>query len=152
MVDRNVRASDADRDRAADALRRNFAEGRLSPEEFDDRLTAALAARTHGDLADLVADLPPDPGGYALPVPVSGSGSGPVRTRSARPPAARVPVSYLATYLAVSALCVLIWLLTAPDEGFWPIWVIGPWGIVLLSRAMRGGGVRGPLDGRNRRR
>lgn len=150
LVERNLRASDADRDRAADTLRRNFAEGRLSAEEFDERLGAALAARTVGHLADLVEDLPQDPGGYALPVPVAGStGSRAGRPSAGRPPA-RVPTAQIASYLAVSLLCVLIWLVAGRDAGFWPIWVIGPWGIVLLNRGFRGAGRGGPLDGRRR--
>jgi len=52
------RASDAERERFTDILERHFAEGRLSPEEFSDRVDRALAARTLGELYELVADLP----------------------------------------------------------------------------------------------
>jgi hypothetical protein len=55
-----VRASDADRDRAIEALGGARAEGRLSPEEYSERSEAALAARTLGDLGRLTADLPAD--------------------------------------------------------------------------------------------
>jgi DNA-binding PadR family transcriptional regulator len=50
--------SDADRDLAAARLRENFAVGRLSHAELDERLTAALTAQTPGDLRGLLADLP----------------------------------------------------------------------------------------------
>ena len=60
MHDR-FRVSDADRDRAAALLRDHFAAGRLTAEELDERLTAALRARTFGDLRPVLADLP-DPG------------------------------------------------------------------------------------------
>jgi Domain of unknown function (DUF1707)/Cell wall-active antibiotics response 4TMS YvqF len=53
-----MRASDADRDRAIEILAAASAEGRLSLEEYSERSEAALAARTHGDLASLTADLP----------------------------------------------------------------------------------------------
>lgn len=56
--DPRVRASDADRERAATLLREHHAEGRLSAEEFHERLDAAFAARTVGDLDDILADLP----------------------------------------------------------------------------------------------
>jgi hypothetical protein len=55
-----VRASDADRDRAIEALGGARAEGRLSPEEYSERSEAALVARTLGDLGRLTADLPAD--------------------------------------------------------------------------------------------
>jgi DNA-binding PadR family transcriptional regulator len=53
-----VRASDADRDRAAARLRDHFACGRLTRAELDQRLTAALTAQTAADLRCLLADLP----------------------------------------------------------------------------------------------
>jgi Domain of unknown function (DUF1707)/Cell wall-active antibiotics response 4TMS YvqF len=53
-----VRASDADRDRAVEALASASAEGRLTLEEYSERSDAALTARTLGDLASLTADLP----------------------------------------------------------------------------------------------
>ncbi len=53
-----MRASDADRDRVLDVLREAAAEGRLTPDELDERMGAALAARTLGELAALTADLP----------------------------------------------------------------------------------------------
>lgn len=65
-----MRASDADRDRAIEILAAASAEGRLSPEEYSERSDAALAARTHGDLARLTDDLPAGP---ALATPAAGS-------------------------------------------------------------------------------
>ena len=53
-----VRASDADRDRVVEALAAASAEGRLTLEEYSERSDAALVARTLGDLASLIADLP----------------------------------------------------------------------------------------------
>ncbi|WUR69570.1 DUF1707 domain-containing protein [Streptomyces violaceus] len=53
-----VRASHADRDRIVDVLRVAAGDGRLTMEELDERLEAALSARTVGELAVLTADLP----------------------------------------------------------------------------------------------
>ncbi|MFE5792808.1 DUF1707 domain-containing protein [Streptomyces sp. NPDC056503] len=53
-----VRASHADRDRVVDVLRIAAGDGRLTADELDERLEAALSARTLGELAVLTADLP----------------------------------------------------------------------------------------------
>ena len=60
-----LRASDADRDRVIELLRAAVADGRLDPVEFDERLDAALAARTIDALAPLTADLIAVPGSAA---------------------------------------------------------------------------------------
>jgi uncharacterized protein DUF1707 len=52
-----LRASDAERERTADRLRHAAGEGRLTVEELDERLGAAYAARTRGELEQLVADV-----------------------------------------------------------------------------------------------
>jgi hypothetical protein len=57
-----LRASDADRDRVIELLRAAVADGRLNPAEFDERLDAALAARTIDALFPLTADLIAAPG------------------------------------------------------------------------------------------
>jgi hypothetical protein len=56
--DPRIRASDADRDRVAALLSEHHAAGRLTAEEFQERVDAALAAKTVGDLDALLADLP----------------------------------------------------------------------------------------------
>src|SRR5690349_11657709 len=56
--DPKIRASDADRDRTAAALREHLAAGRLTSEEFDERLDKTYAAKTLGELNDVLADLP----------------------------------------------------------------------------------------------
>jgi hypothetical protein len=56
--DPRIRAADADRDRAAALLREHHAAGRLTAEEFHDRMEKAMDARTMGELDDLMADLP----------------------------------------------------------------------------------------------
>ena len=68
-----LRASDADRERAADTLRRAAGVGRLTVEELDERLSAAYAARTRAELERLVADVvvageEPDTPAHRMPV------------------------------------------------------------------------------------
>ncbi|MCA6095815.1 DUF1707 domain-containing protein [Streptomyces sp. SCA3-4] len=65
-----MRASDAERERVAEALREAVAEGRLDMEEFEERLEAAYKARTHAELEPLVRDLPV-PSGAAASAPAA---------------------------------------------------------------------------------
>ena len=53
-----MRASDSDRDAVVSDLSEQFQAGRLTAGEFDERMGRALAARTWGELRDLLADLP----------------------------------------------------------------------------------------------
>jgi hypothetical protein len=65
-----IRVSDQDRDAVAVRLQQAFAERRLDDDEFDDRMRAALTARTSADLDKLTADLPAGvPGGAAPAAP-----------------------------------------------------------------------------------
>ena len=56
--DPRIRASDADRDRVASLLREHHAAGRLTAEEFHERMDRALEAKTLGELDELMTDLP----------------------------------------------------------------------------------------------
>ena len=53
-----LRASHDDRDRVVELLRVSAGDGRLTADELDERLELAMTARTYGELARLVADLP----------------------------------------------------------------------------------------------
>ena len=82
-MDDRIRASDADRDRVTAELRDHFAAGRITPGELDERLSAALNAKTFGDLRRIMADLPgpvPAPLG-AAPPPLWGHRSAPSGVR-----------------------------------------------------------------------
>jgi hypothetical protein len=68
-----LRASDADRERAIVLLREHAVAGRLTLEEFTDRMSAAYRAVTSEELDELARDLP------AAPVPVVTSRRGPTR-------------------------------------------------------------------------
>jgi hypothetical protein len=56
--DAGVRASDAEREAAADALRRHHSDGRLTDDEFEQRVGHCYQARTVGELDRLLLDLP----------------------------------------------------------------------------------------------
>ncbi|HEX9624913.1 MAG TPA: DUF1707 domain-containing protein, partial [Streptosporangiaceae bacterium] len=60
-----ILASNAERDAAAQRLQVAFAEQRLTDEEFDQRIRAALTARTTADLDRLTADLPAGAPGFS---------------------------------------------------------------------------------------
>lgn len=65
----HLRASDADRDQVANVINAAFAEGRLSREEYDERLDALLLAKTFDDLVGLTRDLVVVAGPAPQPVP-----------------------------------------------------------------------------------
>jgi uncharacterized membrane protein len=60
-----MRAADVDRDRAVGFLTTAFTEGRLTKDEYDERVETALMARTYADLDLVVTDLP---GARGVPV------------------------------------------------------------------------------------
>jgi len=59
----HIRVDAEERERAATALHAHYVAGRLTHDELDDRVTKAYAARTRGDLASLLGDLPALPAG-----------------------------------------------------------------------------------------
>jgi uncharacterized membrane protein len=54
----SLRASDADRDQAIEVLKNAFTEGRLSQDEYNDRMSRTYASKTYGELAAVTSDLP----------------------------------------------------------------------------------------------
>ncbi len=70
----NLRVGDAERESVAAELREHYAQGRLTLEDLERRLDAAMAAKTRADLDQLVKDLPhTNPPGAPLPAPASGN-------------------------------------------------------------------------------
>ena len=57
-TEHGLRASDDDRDRLVEQLQQHAASGRLSLDEYGERVDRVLVARTHGELAAVVHDLP----------------------------------------------------------------------------------------------
>ena len=133
MNEPELRAGDADRDKTISVLREAYAEGRLKPEEFNERLEKAHTATTFADLESLTADLPVEK---------------PTRTTEQRDAAKerRDMRSAWASWLGVGVLVNVIWFATwmgsGPAPYYWPIWLMGPWGAGMLiwtlsSRAER---------------
>ena len=81
-----LRIGDADRETAVTALGEQYAHGRISKDELDERSDAVWSARTHGDLAPLFADLPVEPSGQ-LRVPGRAQAGMPFAGRGGRTPA-----------------------------------------------------------------
>jgi Domain of unknown function (DUF1707) len=69
----DLRIGDADREAAAESLREHYAQGRLTLEEFNQRLDAALKATTQSQLNLLMRDLP-RAARPSAPLPVTGAG------------------------------------------------------------------------------
>lgn len=115
-----VRASDAERERAMQALRDHYAAGRLDHEELEDRLAVVARARDRVELRSALAGLPANR-----------------RARSLRA-ADRFDRAMLrghgATWLGVSAALVAAWALGG-GGAFWPAVVIVPWLIILSLHA-----------------
>jgi hypothetical protein len=125
-TDPAMRASDADREAVAGRLRDAHAEGRLTMEEFEERLDATYAARTLGDLAPVTHDLPAAPATS-------------LTTSAERSPVWQGHRAAWAAWASAVFVCVAIWGASAMSGGehpFWPIWVAGPWGALLLARML----------------
>jgi hypothetical protein len=130
-LERTTRASDAERDEAASPGAHPAAAGRLTPAELDERVAAALVARTRGELAVLEADLPS--GSSTAPRPADPADVRPGRRRSpGRTWSSWPPRGEFAAYLSVMALLVTIWALTGAGY-FWPVWPALGWGVALIG-------------------
>jgi fatty acid desaturase len=96
--------SDADRARVAGQLREHYEAGRLTLEEFQERLDEAHAARTEGQLRNVLRQLP------AAKLPT-------VKLRDTR------WQSLALQYALVNVVAVLIWVFGGATGDFWPKWV-----------------------------
>ena len=158
----DLRAADADRQFVADLLRTALNEGRLSLSEYDDPLKEAYAAKTYGDLDRLLSDLPtvvqqahaqvapvadaprPTPLRPAPQVapPARPGYQGPVPAPPARGRLPRFLAGVWSAWLIAVSVNVVIWILVSLSAGgpvyFWPMWVGGPWGAVLVALSISG--------------
>jgi uncharacterized membrane protein len=73
--DQHMRVSDAERQAVTDQLAEHFASGRLDQEEFDERVSRAMGAKTRADLNGLFDDLP-EPGRPGQGLPETGAPAG----------------------------------------------------------------------------
>ncbi len=134
----SVRAGNADREKVVARLNTAFAEGRLDVGELDERVTAAYAAKTLGQLAPLTADLPVP----HRPAPVAPARREPTPARARRADGHRwAPVGAM---VGVFLLNVLIWAVLAVADGdrpyFWPVWLLIPVFVTAMGALGRGHG------------
>jgi hypothetical protein len=110
----DVRVSDAERERAVADLREHFAAGRLTDDELSERVSAAYAARTAGELATVRADLP------ALPATRAEAQA---ELAARRSELQRRLLQQTGGALGPFAICTVIWAASGADGFFWPIFV-----------------------------
>jgi hypothetical protein len=136
MTDDAVRASDAERGEVVDLLQQAHVEGRLTEDELAERIGAALAARTRGELAGLIGDLPGS-GPSAVPA-VYGAVPVPEPVGPRLPERSELRAAWTAWAIA-SSVTFVVWGITAITAGGmypWFLWVAGPWGAVLLVKSL----------------
>lgn len=157
VADPRIRASDDDRDRTAALLREHHAAGRLTPEEFNERLDKTFAAKTMGDLDELLSDLPAIDL-YRLPhagLAQGSSGQLPAMASSGSParPGRFSPGWQAAwgSWFTASAVLIVIWVLAGMGYP-WFAWIVGPWGVMLFGRWISGGHPDGGHHGRGPQR
>lgn len=118
-----IRASDADRERTADLLKRHFLDGRLTTNEYSDRLDTAYAAPTREELQHLLDHLPP----LATPAPDPPPDPPPARPRwRGIHPAAIVAL--------IATLWLGAWVFGGP-HGVVPVWPLLLWSFFLIRWA-----------------
>jgi hypothetical protein len=130
----DLRAADSDRQFAADRLQVALNEGRLNLSEYDGRLQQAYTAKTYGELNRILDDLPPELGTDAPSVPSSAAGATRTQRRRSVPP---WMLTLWGSWLAVTAICIVIYVLSDFGGSAWPIWIAGTWAAILLVRTLR---------------
>jgi hypothetical protein len=111
--------------------------GRLTLAEYDERVAHAYAARTLGELTELTADLP----AVGTPPVAAPAAAHSPEVRLACGPLARGWNAHAwSAWLRTALIVTTIWLITSLSSGgpqyFWPMWVVGPWGAVLLAQRL----------------
>jgi hypothetical protein len=160
MPEPHLRASDNDRALVATALGEHMAAGRLTLAEYEDRLTQVYATKTIGGLATLTADLPPTaPARPPTPSPAATGQRTPARVHACAPaPWGAVGAGHSSwrSWLTTALIVLGVWTVTSIATGaflyFWPIWVIGPWGAVLVAQTLTGGRDGDPRHDRDEKR
>ena len=147
--DPRIRASDVDRDRVTALLREHHAAGRLTAEEFHERMEQALDAKTLGELDELLADLPaidlyqlPDASLRRAP-PHLGQSLLPADRRGSGEPARFAPGTVaMGAWAVVTSALIAIWAVAAViGVGTWfPWWAVIaiPWIWVIVRRSQHG--------------
>lgn len=116
----DLRVSDADRERTVAVLRMHHSDGRLTFDEFTERVEDAYRARTQADLTRTLRELP--------------------EQESVQPPQRRRrrPLRLPMWWLRVNGICTAIWAATTAGSGlhyFWPMWVMLGTSIPVVAHA-----------------
>jgi len=111
----SIRASDAEREQAVEALREHYAAGRLSAEELGERLDAAYKASTVAELAQVRADLPELPASPA-------AHKAELQRRQAE--LRRALLQRAGGAFTPFAVCTVIWAASGASGGFWPAFLL----------------------------
>ena len=138
--DPRTRAGDEDRERTAAALGGHYAAGRLTLEEFQQRLDQAYAAKTFGELDDLMTDLP---GSDLSPLPSQYGGAAPLPQQRAPGPV-QAPGDRSAVrqfWQALAIITVAAWLISGAT-GTWFLWLAVPLAFIVLRWRILGGSRR----------
>ena len=123
-----LRAGDRDRDVVNDVLGTAYSEGRLTPEELDERTDRVASARTLGELPAVIDDLVA-PSGSTTPVSRDHRAEAERRYGRQRQEA-------LWAFLGPTLICWVIWAATTGFQGYpWPLWVMLGTGINVLRVA-----------------
>ncbi len=149
--DPRTRASDQDRELTAAALGGHYAAGRLTLEEFQERLDQAYAAKTLGELDRLMADLPEaDLGQLPAAWPRQRGGHPPL-------PGQRVPGSVqapggsryvvLPPWLAITLGAFVILMIAGAGGGAWFLWTVVLLAFIMLRHRI----ISGPRRAREHR-
>ena len=131
--------------------------GRLTVDEYDERLKRAYAAKTYGELDELTTDLPPLEEKSAAVAPAESRPNHPsMKHADVNPWAGGWDHSHSwRAWLTTSLIVLTIWAATSLASWefhyFWPVWVIGPWGAVLLAQTVTGAGRDGDRSKRQLR-
>jgi hypothetical protein len=116
-----LRVSDSEREQLAGELREHMLAGRLSSDEFEERVAKAYAAVTRAELEELKRDLP------------MGVATLEVELAKRKSKLRRRIVQEGGGAVGISAVCVAIWAADGAGGSFWPAWVI----VVMLLPLIR---------------
>jgi hypothetical protein len=133
---RAIRASDEERERCAESLRGHFTAGRLEAWELEERVERAWAARTRGELAALLHDLPRE-----MPT------RAPAWVRALDRVDRTLLRAHAVAFGATNGSFVAIWAV-AGQGTFWPAWLLVPWAPFMAWHAGSSWTVRRLLRGR----
>jgi hypothetical protein len=145
-----LRASDRDRDVVNQMLGTAYAEGRLTPAEFDERSDQVLICKTLAELPPIVVDL------VAPSLPGTATGGGHFQAEAEQRYRQQRRESLWA-FLTPTLICVVVWLATMGPMSFpWPAFVaIGTgmrWARLATSREDSTEAIRRSLERKERRR